>query len=88
MTEAHATRDVRCPRSDRGFGLGSLSLAVVPLIAGVSGARLRFRAAIRSITGGGVITSRGLIGPSSSLALIKNTRAILSRLRRTQQTVS
>ena len=71
MTEAHATRDVRCPRLDRGFGLGSLSLAVVPLIAGVSGARLRFKAAIRSITGGGVITSRGLIGPFSSLALIK-----------------
>src|SRR5689334_12912259 len=47
MTEAHATRGVRCPRSDRGFGLGSLSLAVVPVIAGVSDARLRFKAAIQ-----------------------------------------
>jgi len=32
-------------------------LAVVPLIAGMSCARLRFRVAIKSITGFGVMTS-------------------------------
>src|SRR5690349_23421690 len=42
-------------------GLARFFLAVVPLIAGASCERLRFRAAIRSITGGGVITCRGLM---------------------------
>ena len=50
--------------------LARFSLPIVPLIAGVSCARLRFRAAIRSMTGGGVITSRGLMGRPVSLASI------------------
>jgi len=35
----------------------------LPLVAGVSGARLRFRAAIRSISGGGVINSVETVSP-------------------------
>jgi hypothetical protein len=48
--------------------LTRFSFAEVPLIASVSSARLRFRAAIRSTTGGGVTTSRGLMGSPFSLA--------------------
>ena len=49
---------------------GRLVIAWGDLIAGVSCARLRFRAAIRSITGGGVMTSRGLMGRPFSLVSI------------------
>jgi hypothetical protein len=51
-------------------GLARFSLAVMTPVAVVSCARLRFKAAIRSITGGGVMTSRGLIGrPFSSASM-------------------
>src|SRR5215469_2758273 len=54
----------------RSAGPARFFLAAVPLIAGVSCARLRFRAAIRSIAGGGVTTSWSLMGRPFSLASI------------------
>src|SRR5271167_2694550 len=42
--------------------LARFSVFVLPLFAGVSCARLRFKAAVKSITGGGALTSRGSMG--------------------------
>jgi hypothetical protein len=56
-------------------GLARLSLAVAPPVTAVSRARLRFSAAIRSNTGVGATTSRGLIGMPFSLASISSRNA-------------
>ena len=56
-----------CCRLSAG-DLALLALAAAPPVTGVSWARLRFRAAIRSTTGGGVVALRGLMGRPFSLA--------------------
>ena len=62
-------------------GLGRFSLAVMAPVEGISCARLRFRVAIRSITGGGVMTCRGLRGRPFSLASISARKASCERSR-------
>jgi hypothetical protein len=57
-----------CRRS--GFVLVRFSLVALPPLAGASRARLRFKAAIRSITGGGTLTARGVMGSPFILASI------------------
>ena len=60
-------------------GPGSLFLAVVPQIAGVSCARLRFSAAIKAITGGRVMTSQTDRGANSRPELIMDPAGIPCR---------
>ena len=56
-------------------GLARLSLADAEPVTGISCARLRFKAAIKSITGGGVLTACGLIAIPFSLASISPRNA-------------
>ena len=55
--------------------LARFSVFLLSLFAGASCARLRFKAAIRSITGGGVLTARGLMGSPFILASIRACEA-------------
>ena len=52
-------------------------LALAPFAASISWARLRLRAAIKSFTGAGVATSRGLVAAPFILALISSRSASL-----------
>jgi hypothetical protein len=58
-----------------GSALVRFPLFAIPFPAGASCARLRFKAAIKSITGGGAVTARGLIGNPFILASISSRNA-------------
>jgi hypothetical protein len=52
-------------------------LPALPAFAGDSFARLRFKAAIRSITGGGALTARGLMATPYHLGLDQLSQCLL-----------
>jgi hypothetical protein len=58
-----------------GIVLVRFSLVALPPLAGASCARLRFKAAIRSITGGGTLSARGLMATPFILASISSRKA-------------
>src|ERR1700732_773776 len=55
-----------------GIVLVRLCLVALPPLADASVARLRFKAAIRSITGGGTLSARGLMATPFILASISS----------------